>query len=365
MRPDKLSGKQQGVAILLFLLILFVSGSAAVITAMNYSSRNTDMGRLLVEHEDTDIRLEIAKSALFLYAMRSAENFPGTGPWRFPCPDLNSDGLPENSCNTANLAFGRLPKSATLASGATFDFVDAYLEPDAIRHLELWYAVTPAFSSASTSLTTAAGGNFTVNGESDVVAVILAPGSPVSGQTRPSNSAGDYLEGGNENIANNNFNNAGSVDIDSFNDRLITISRAEFIDNLALRSATVIKTQLDNYYAAPTPIRNFVDNCSVTNTNTYPRGNTRVLFAFGWLCAWGTEQQMFLQAMQGAPAWHQNNGWNAVSNYTLESNTRARIQFTGCATVFTLRHANDPDYASYGSIHIQETAAGTPVPCLP
>ena len=85
--------------------------------------------------------------------------------------------------------------------------------------------------------------SLTLDGQTDVVAVIIAPGPSFSGQNRRSNNAADYLEAGN--VTGPAFVTAASGE---FNDRVLAVRRSEMMPLITGRVAGEIKKHLDTYH---------------------------------------------------------------------------------------------------------------------
>lgn len=169
--------KQRGAALLLFLLLGFGIGATIF-----FSVRNGSPGRL--EQERTTLNsLNLAKQALIAYAVAVYPS-GNVRPGDLPCPDTNDDGVKESSCGNASgstgqtTRLGRLPwKSLGLP-----DLRDSSGE-------RLWYAVSNNFKeddnkSRHLPLNSDTTGSIRYvdsdgNVVPNVIAVIIAPGSPI------------------------------------------------------------------------------------------------------------------------------------------------------------------------------------------
>ena len=179
------------------MLVLVTGTSYLLVNKLNnYSSTTRDTQTYIALHE--------AKRALLSYAMNYPELRSPTvkGPGFLPCPDQNNDGNPTICGNsvTTTMRLGRLPFRIL---GLT-DLQESGAE-------RLWYAVSDNFKNTLSNdsvINSETPGLITVDTEDDIVAVIIAPGTPICGQytrdvepSKPSN----YLEGGNETAANGYF----------------------------------------------------------------------------------------------------------------------------------------------------------------
>ena len=225
--------------------------------------------------KDTIITLNKAKQALIAYAVTYGDldgtdagfnaDFPGEYGF-LPCPDVTGlGGIPEggshNPCGTANFnTLGLFPwvslETGTLSS-ASGDC--------------LWYGVSGEYKDAASTLTAMlnedtngamraldSNGNVTqgVNPEDRVVAVIINPSSPLTGQNRNFDAtskcgldytAASYLEG--DGVSDNSTLLGGAYVVDDyinaavgtdelatpFNDQFVTITRQELWDAITSR----------------------------------------------------------------------------------------------------------------------------------
>jgi hypothetical protein len=167
---------QSGAALLVLGAILAIGVSAFLVSALNSATLN----------ESTTIRtrnaaaLQEAKSALIGYVAKEVLDLSNNIPGRLPCPESPSDagtsneGRAGSTCDPAfatNKNVGRLPWR-TLGLDK---LVDASSEP-------LWYVVSPAWAlgGATPIINSGTAGQLTVDGTGDVVAIIIAPGRPLS-----------------------------------------------------------------------------------------------------------------------------------------------------------------------------------------
>ena len=172
----------------------------------------------------TQQALKEAKTALIAYAASQAwtGNSASDQPGSLPCPAANELGTAAGSCSSASTRIGRLPWKTIGASELR----------DGSGNL-LWYALSANFRNApgTTVINSDTVGTLTITGASpasNLVAVIIAPGSPVSGQIRTSSSAVDtYLEG--SNAGNTDSFITASTSTESFNDQIIPVTQADLM----------------------------------------------------------------------------------------------------------------------------------------
>ncbi len=178
MNKKRCQMRQQGAALLVFMLLMLLAGSAAVFNFLHPQSR-------LPTEQDRQLLLQ-AKQALLGYALRYGDLHPGQVAGHLPCPDQTGDGLQNKPCGVAGQsAMGWLPWK-TLGLPPLRDQAGSCL----------WYAVSGAFKTQPAGrLSTVSRGQFLLfnaqrqdlNGgdlNNAAIAVILAPGAPLNGQSR-------------------------------------------------------------------------------------------------------------------------------------------------------------------------------------
>jgi hypothetical protein len=173
---------QQGIALLILLLILGSGALYALLRTLNQNNLQIERDR-----KTTDA-LAMAKEALIGHAVKMAlqkTGFERAGD--LPCPDLDNDGKSNNTCGAASgitqqaTRLGRLP---WITLGLP-DLRDGYGE-------RLWYAVSNNFkdSNRHTPLNSSTYGTITVrdtlgsishngNTATGAVAIIFSPGQPL------------------------------------------------------------------------------------------------------------------------------------------------------------------------------------------
>lgn len=305
MNHFRLKQAQKGAALLVLLLLLFTTYAAFFLSSTN----NVNLDQKVANAKQQ--QLVLAKQTLLAFSMSFADNFAGGSPGRFPCPDSDDDaeGLPNSPCNVSNLP-GRLPRRIDIRSGAPFMFS----EEGMLNDQRLWLAVSPVYRQSSTAvLNSDTAGMLTLDGQGDIVAMLIAPGVALPGQTRPNNTASNYLES--TNSAGMNFVSGLPAYPAELNDRLLPIYRHEVMTLVTVHVVQVIRRILDTYHPA--------------NGNTYP-----------------TDEPAFQAALTAAPppAWFTANNWSKVVNYGFVDANTLTISFDGCSITYTVTFGQ-PDIA--------------------
>lgn len=285
--------RQRGVVLLAFFIVLFLGAAGAIITVLD--NNTVDQRR----NANTMNAMRAAKEALIAYAVLYSENYSvaGSGPGYLPCPDSNGDGLENAPCGSNSL--GRLPSLITLPSGSDFPLSVYGANVDE----QFWYSVSDTFRRSplgvlnSTALSTV-----TLDTQSRIAAVIIAPGPATGGQARPSNIAARYLEANNTTAPN--FVSSDPVNPTLFNDRVLPITIDEIMTPITRKVADLIQIHLDAFH---------------------------VLSPLGYPLTQLDFNAMLLLAP--VPAWFNVNGWPLITNYTRVSADQATLTFTGCANV--------------------------------
>ncbi|MFT4815750.1 MAG: hypothetical protein ACI80L_001877 [Pseudohongiellaceae bacterium] len=295
--------RQQGVILLAFFAILFIAGAGVLISLLDGNSVTQRRSN------NTSIAMREAKESLIAYATLYAKYYGGaiSGPGYLPCPDSNGDGI-ENAPCVAN-SLGRLPQSITLPNGNFFPLSNYNASIDE----QFWYGVADNFRRSPLGvLNSSTISGTTLDGQSGIVAVLIAPGPPNSLQSRPSNTSNRYLEDSNTTAPS--FVSNTTVNPELFNDRVLTITVDEIMGPITRQVADLLKTGLDAY--------------RVTNL-AYP---ANVDF---------TPPNIVV-----TEAWFNTNAWFANANYVQVSSDEAILTFTGCPNIsYTLlfNPPNTPD----------------------
>jgi hypothetical protein len=302
---------QHGAALLIMMLLLFVVSMAVLLKGLG--RKNSRLHKEIA----TTTALAKAKDALIAFAVTYADNYPpnGAGPGHLMCPDtdvpaFDVNGLPLLPYGSPNApcgpnAIGRLPHTVTLPSGNLYPLSDFGSSVDQ----QFWYAVSsicianPA-GGVNNTFNSTTPGTLTLDGQGDIIAVIVAPGPSMAGQNRPTTNAADYLEAGN--AGGPNFVSNNPLSPATFNDIVIPLRRSELMSPVTARVAEEIKKFIDAYH--------------VTNS-AYP-----------------PDQATFSGVFAGAPLWLTANNWlaTATTTYTRISNNSATLVFNGCGIIYTL-----------------------------
>jgi low affinity Fe/Cu permease len=206
-----------------------------------------------------------AKEALIAYAVTD-DKIPG----RLPCPDTNPvDGI------TDFFMTGICPSNVGWMPWISLDL----LEPLDESSTHLWYVLAPGLGNTNQPINSDTATGLTVDGNTDIAALIIAPRSALAGQNRPSNTLSDYLDGENGNGNDNKY--VTGPQSSTFNDVVLVITRQELMAAVEKRVANEINSCLaqhassgantDKRYPWPAPLSTMVQE------NNF-QGNTDTLF---------------------------------------------------------------------------------------
>jgi hypothetical protein len=229
--------KQRGVILLTVMLLILVAGSFVMLKALNIAAdRRADD-----PDAATHLALKQAKQALIAYAVNTPALTPsGLGPGRLPCPDLNGDGSSAGTCSLGgtNAMTGRLPYRELMID----EIVDGSGTP-------LWYSLDEAYRYhlANAVINSDTPNVLNVDAQSDIVAVVIAPGAVVGTQDRDNApDITDFLEGENTTVNDAEFTFADPGM--TFNDTVITVTRAEMMAAVERRVLAEATNALNAYY---------------------------------------------------------------------------------------------------------------------
>lgn len=240
-----LPARSRGAALLVFMLVMLMVVSGVLIERL--SARAALANKRSAEATQA---LAAAKAALIAYAVQD-DNRPG----ELPCPDFDYDG---------GLAFSPPAPSISDYSGSNcrsrlgwfpYRAVDTpeLLDDSGAR---LWYAVSDVYrTNSGVALNSETPGTLDLDGTTDVVAVIIAPGEALDTQARPVQSVpldavadrGQYLENVN---ADGNLDTYVSTPGSDFNDRVMIITRAELMREVEKRVVGEVLGSLKTFHAA-------------------------------------------------------------------------------------------------------------------
>ena len=228
LQETALKSSQQGAAILLFFLIVLTASTTFFLTTVNTQSIEVR------EFQDINYELEKAKQGLISYTSNyhtfgfdfdQDTETDDEGPGRFPCPDINKDGLADsNADDCTDYVRGRLPSSLSFGATSTITISNIY----EIFDRQFWYVISPAFAEISTNSVNFTSNDFlTIDGETGYIAVIIAPGIEVGTQDRGQSDTDvtNYLEQGN--VSGTAFVNSYPANPDLFNDKVIGIKLSD------------------------------------------------------------------------------------------------------------------------------------------
>lgn len=367
--------KQNGAALLVFMLIVVIVTLASVYSKYNNTTVSIDRDK------KTSIALQRAKEALIYFSLNhtylnggaclSSTNCPRPGD--LPCPDRTNDGS-SDSCNTASRRLNRLPwKTIGLE-----DLADGYGE-------RLWYAVSNNYKNNTRArpLNSETLGTITVRDATGkviydattgggVAAVIFSAGNVITRQdayvqnrnAAGVNSANNYLDMAqsedNANFTDSSLNGfvmgpvKGATGNVILNDRLIVITRDEIAAAMESYILTQVREALLTYYTAnayyPYPAAFSDDTCIVdTSTditsdkcysvNVNYRGRIPVsdLDLLGSGSGWAPTS-----ILKGSRAsnWFQQNLWRELIYYAIAPNCEiVTLNCSGTTQLLTLANA--------------------------
>lgn len=225
--------RQKGAALLAFIMIFIVASAYSLTKKLN--SNTIDQQRRASSLNN----LNKAKAALIGYAVNYPLDHPGVGPGRLPCPDTNDNGSAAGNCTGATT--GRFPYKTLEVE----DLRDQFGQ-------RLWYRVANNYRSYTVNppvVNSDTAGNFSVDGNTDIVAVIFAPGSPVATQDRAADSldVANYLEDDNADAGDAFVTRPTLNPNNEFNDTLVAITRQELMSAVEKRVLGDVDEALSNY----------------------------------------------------------------------------------------------------------------------
>ncbi len=243
-----------------FLLVVLVGSSFLMVAQLNGNVNQNK--RVLGTYSD----LVLAKQALIAYAVTYPDVLDSNGdplhvdgqgnrfgPGYLPCPDRhsessinfgysgNSDVVPSGSCSlSGGTSIGRFPWR-TLDINPMYDSSGEHF----------WYALSDSFRNNPKTypLNSETAGELIVDGRTDIVAVIIAPGETMSGQDRSDANFNDitkFLEGLNQQTGSF-IRNFETTQADDFNDVLIAVTREEIMEMVEKRVLSEFRGSIDNY----------------------------------------------------------------------------------------------------------------------
>jgi hypothetical protein len=323
---------QRGMMLIILMFIVGLAATTYLVYALNANTLKIERDKKTAE------ALSEAKNALIGWSAGHA-TLPGT----LPCPDLNNSGT-SGTCNDTSGNIGRLPWKRLGLN----DLRDGSGEC-------LWYALSPRYRNTlsgsfrvpypingdgipGTLTVKGADGNNLPAPVNPVIAVIIAPGAPLTMQNRSSatssvcggnNTASNYLDtaqgvdNSTGNVSGINYTFIAGAPSNTFNDRLIYITAGEFYQAIRKR---MVKEILGNVTAPAGPADYYNDPLSAHSypcpaaTPTGSAGTPPCDGASGFVNNSGMELQY---AALGS--WLVYNGWFALANYSYTDSTHVKV----------------------------------------
>ena len=217
----RVQNRQKGVALLVIFTLLFLGSASLFFSTQNLNSTT------LARQDSISRDLQKAKQGLIAFAVNYADYYTngGAGPGHLPCADAkdtgdDDPGSPASSCKANKI--GRLPTNWKTNGKKVIE-----LYPFArTASRRFWYLPSSKYRyCCGQNINPDEAGELRVDNIIDVIAVIIDPGPPLPGQTRPSDNAADYLEDDNAD-GDENFVTSSTGE---FNDRIVYITRTEIM----------------------------------------------------------------------------------------------------------------------------------------
>jgi hypothetical protein len=237
------ANKQEGAALLVFILVLVMGSTYMLIKGLNENMRKD-----YTPQKNAEV-LQIAKNALLSFAATYPDyaDLDG-GPGYLPCPDRNNNGEPETNCAYGTgTTVGRLPDRYSRLG------IPELKDSSGER---LWYVISENYrygASKEIPHNSNTQGTLSVDDINDIVAIIIAPGPPLSHQNRVGapdsaikNNPANYLDGINGEGGLLYTRNGSS----EFNDQLVFITRAELMSYAEKRVLGEVVQAFNSYKAA-------------------------------------------------------------------------------------------------------------------
>jgi type II secretory pathway pseudopilin PulG len=287
--------QQQGVAMLILVFMIALALTSYLVSGLNSETLKRN------QEAKTAQALVVAKDALIGRAITDMER-PGS----LPCPDTSGDGSAELFVGNQCPAYVGWFPWRTLGTSELLDGNgDRLLYALSRNHRD-------HASAQPLNLNTI--GGLTLDGVGDYVSIIFAPGRLIAGQNRPNNLIQNYLDGQNAD-GDDTFTRMANANM---NDRVLTLTRNELMEKIALRLLGEIKGSttwgLNAYYAfageypyADDSTDGFSDVDVLNGIPTY-QGHTNTSLAFS------PETTTMLS----------QNGWLPLINYQL-TNDRQQV----------------------------------------
>lgn len=234
----------RGFVLMAALLLLGLVSMAVLLSSLSSTEAATQQALR------TQLALKEAKEAVLGYILLDGPTGETLKPGSIPCPDRDND----NDSGQYDYAFGNCIGSVYIYRFPGKDFRTGELRDSANE--KLWYAISPEFRAGSTkALNSLTPTNLTIDGQGEYVAIVLAPGAPLAGQTRTDSATREnYLESSN---ASGTFQFVTTKALEEgetaeqaktkFNDRLIGITKKEWEDAIVRRVASEVLKKLTTF----------------------------------------------------------------------------------------------------------------------
>lgn len=213
---------QRGVIMLGLMLILVLAAGMFLL-----QRANGNMTTVLDREAKTIAALTTARDALLARAVYNPLH--PENPGSLPCPDIKTNisgnNVPGDGKTDLFVGNSVCPAYVGWLPWRTIDLND----PRDAAGERFWYALSPNFR-VGMAINSETVGTLSLDGQGDIVALIIAPGAALPGQSRPSTNVADYLDDLNGDEDNTYI--SGSAD-SNFNDRLIAINRNTLMNALA------------------------------------------------------------------------------------------------------------------------------------
>lgn len=298
VKPKTVSPKRQrGAAFLILVLMIGIAVSAMILSA---SATNSDK---LAAAEKTAQALATAREALMAFAVSVSDS---ARPGDLPCPATSyTTGTAASSCNSLTTRIGYLPWN-TLGLPDLRDGTGA----------PLLYAVSNGFknSTRAGTLNSDTSGDFTVNTDTGVIAIVFAPGTPIGTQDRNAGtfSAANFLELSN---ANGDTAFVNSAESSTINDRLIWITPSAFFPAIEMRAMRVARERLLHYFSVAG--RFPMSNAYLNDYSCWTYGGRLPYPVSGNPCLPSGNGVSAEQWTMGWPSWFFGNYWDYVLHYAV------------------------------------------------
>ena len=327
--------RQKGLALLILVFFLALVATAYGVQSLNAANIKNERDR------KTALALAQAKDALIGWSARQAST-PGS----LPCTDSSNAGSLVNSGQNCQAYIGHLPWKTLEIS----DLRDGDGEC-------LWYALSPAYRSAipavsrnaTNKINNAVLGTITIKSANGVnlpvpinpvIAVIIAPGAPISGQSHNNvgvtqcggnTVASNYLDSangvnnatGNNNplLLPNNYTFTAGDSSGTFNDKVVYITAEELYRAVRKR---MVKEILGNVNVLAGPAKYYSLNGSYPCPASTPAGAS---MASPCLSSTGYANNSLAMGLQYASlgSWLANNGWFANATYSYTNPTSVKL----------------------------------------